>query len=111
MMSVGTRLTRLVQTSVMVAALTMIATGSPARAASCLGLSKVNCEGASRCLWMERYKSEAGILVRAHCVDKNKKKGTILNQLFNNKTSSTTVTKLSTRKRVDVNSKPASKLK
>ena len=111
MKSIGTRLTRLVHTGVTVAALMMIAAGSPSRAASCQGLNKMSCEGASHCLWMERYKSEAGPLVRAHCVDKNKKKGAILNRLFNTRTSSTTITKLSTKKRVNVNSKPASKLK
>ncbi|WP_319497013.1 hypothetical protein [uncultured Cohaesibacter sp.] len=95
----------------MAGACAAVVAGSPALAADCKPMTKAQCEAASSCLWMDSYKSKSGTLVRSHCVYKNKKKGTVLNRLFNNKTSSTTITKLSSKKKVDVNSKPASKLK
>nr|WP_321461507.1 hypothetical protein [uncultured Cohaesibacter sp.] len=79
--------------------------------ATCKPLNQAQCVAASKCAWVKSYESKNGTKVRAHCRAKNKTKSSVLNRLFNSTKSSTTITKLTSKKKVDVkrNKKPSEK--
>ncbi len=82
-------------------------------AASCKAMSITQCDAASKCVWVKSYKSKSGARIRAHCRDKNQSKASVLDKLFNGKESTTKITRITSKKRVNItrNPKPSEKLK
>ena len=69
------------------------------RADSCGALSIMRCDATSQCIWVKSYKTKTGELIRAHCLAKNHSKSSAINKLLNGEKSSTTVTRIPSKKR------------
>ena len=79
----------------------------------CRQLSKVQCTEATSCIWRKSYKTKSGTKIRARCLAKNKSKSSVLGRLLNSKKSSTSITRITSKKKVYIkrNLQPADKMK